>query len=128
MGRYVKGPPIRNRSLAEIYRQNQHPEYRSSRPTDSYGKWIDKYEPKTEERREHSPKVGPVEYRVENRNDSPEQHHLKSEGEKREKEHKEPIPQQDLIEKMFQDKLENHPTKKREVRDRDGKIEGGSMY
>lgn len=125
MGRYVRGPPIRGRSLAEIYRQNQHPEYRSSRPLDGYGKWIDRYEPKTEESKQNSPRTGPVEYRTANKIDSPEQRHLKSEGEKRETEHKEPIPQQNLIEKLFQDNPESRAIKKREVRDRDGRIEGG---
>lgn len=111
---------MRNRSLAEIYRQSQHPEYRSSKPLDSYGKWIDKYEPKIEDRKEHSPRTGHVEYRSENKVDSPE-HNRTSEDEKKE----EPTPQRDLIEKLFQDKPESQSIKKREMRDRDGRIEGG---
>jgi hypothetical protein len=95
---------------------------------DSYGKWIAKYEPKPEEKAEHSPKVGHVEYRVENKSDSPEQRHLKSEGEKKENERKEPIPHQDLIEKLSQNRPESQPEKKRELRDRDGRIEDGTTY
>lgn len=133
MGRYIKGLPIKNRSLAEIYRQFQHPEYRSSKSSDSYGKWIDKYEPRPEERKEHSPTAGHVEYRSENpsfkeekKEDSPELRHLKSEGERKDNQ----ILEQDgLIRKLFQDKVENYQIRKRqEVRDRDGRIEGGTSY
>ena len=90
MGRYVRGPPIKNRSLAEIYRQNQHPEYKNSKATDNYGKWIEKYEPKIEERKDRSPTEGrleyrtePLEYKEENKENSPEPRHLKSEGERK---------------------------------------------
>ena len=78
MGRYIKGPPIKFRSIRDIYgHYNYRPEYRSGKNTDGYGKFQEKYEPKVERKIERSPEAKPAQY-----NNVPEQHHLKSEGTK----------------------------------------------
>lgn len=75
MGRYAKGPPIKFRSISEIYGQySKKPEYRPGKHSDNYGKFQEKYEPASELKIERS-----SESRMPNYNDLREQLHLESE-------------------------------------------------
>jgi hypothetical protein len=56
LGRYIRAPPIKSRSLYDIYQRKLHPEYSGGKPFDQYGKFIEKYHPNERSTIEHSPK------------------------------------------------------------------------
>ena len=130
MGRYVKGPPIRKRSLYDIYARNEHPEYRGGKPFDQYGDFIKKYQPDHPHKIERSPEAKPAhyepmpEYKPEKKDESAEQQHLKSEADRQE--HKQD-PSIEQLRELYGTYTDVAMFKKREIRDRDGRIEGGPL-